>query len=606
MRIVMLLHKSVLHDSRVRREAKALVDAGHDVTVLELAPVPAGSEHLDGFKRRSVQPPGWVRRIMPLQTYRVVFAGTFLRGVLGERPDAIHAHDAAMLLPGLLGRRLTGAALVYDSHELAVGVPYRDARWARFVRILEAIAAPRCAAMITVSDGIAERLRRSYDLTESPAVVRNVADVPPGWRPQGGRLRRALGIDNAPLVLHQGSAAPGRGADVLVRAVAHLSDVHLVFLGAAIGEREALLDVARHSGVESRVHMLAPVPVEELLEWTADADVGVSLLEDSCDNHRLALPNKVFEYVAAGVPVVVSDLPEMRRFVDRERVGATTNSRDPRAVAQALSGVLATSADDGLRERVAAAGGRLRWEVERERLLAVYRAVGDRQTKLLGRTYSRYRESAAKRRAWSSDNPGNRAIRAQLLQLLLGAAREHLDAGAEVLDVGCGTGWLLRALSEDGVDGAQLTGVDQLVERVRLAREAVPAATILHADAASLPLETAAFDLVFLVTVLSSIPRGVKRTTVLRECARVLRPGGLVVIYDARWPNPFNHATSTVRPKDVRAAGLEIVRRRSVTVAPPIARRLGSFTPPLYPLLADIPVLSSHSLIVARGSRQAA
>ena len=170
MRVAMLLHKSVEFDSRVRREARTLVAAGHAVTVVELDPDARGE--LDGFTRVSASPPRWVRRALPFQLYRVVFLGAFLLRLLRLRPDVVHAHDAAMLLPGLLGARLTRARLVYDSHELATGVPYRDGRWAAFVRAIERLAVPRADAVITVSDGVAGRMQALYGLHERPAVVR--------------------------------------------------------------------------------------------------------------------------------------------------------------------------------------------------------------------------------------------------------------------------------------------------------------------------------------------------------------------------------------------------------------------------------------------------
>ena len=157
----MLLHKSVEFDSRVRREASALARDGHDVTVLELSPVGEG-ERLDGFARCSVQPAELLRRRLPFHIYRIAFLVWFVRGIRRLRPDVVHAHDAAMLLPGILGARLTGARLVYDSHELATSVPYREREWAWFVAGIERVVVPRCAAVITVSDGIARRLRKRY------------------------------------------------------------------------------------------------------------------------------------------------------------------------------------------------------------------------------------------------------------------------------------------------------------------------------------------------------------------------------------------------------------------------------------------------------------
>src|SRR4051794_37611516 len=107
----MLLHKSVVHDARVSREAAALAGAGHDVTVLELDPDARGE--LRGFRRRSAAPPAWVRRL-PAPVYRLVFALTFVRRTVALRPDVVHAHDAPMLAPGLVAARLARARIVYD------------------------------------------------------------------------------------------------------------------------------------------------------------------------------------------------------------------------------------------------------------------------------------------------------------------------------------------------------------------------------------------------------------------------------------------------------------------------------------------------------------
>jgi glycosyltransferase involved in cell wall biosynthesis len=370
MRVAMLLHKSIEHDSRVRRAARAAACDGHEVMVLHL-PRRRGEldGELDGFEVRSVTPPAWVRHRLPPIIYRLVFLVAFVRAARRLRPDVVHAHDAAMLAPGWAATRLSGAALVYDAHEYAAGVPYRKRGWALFVTALERLLIRCCAAVITVSDGLADRLQARYGLPERPVVVRNLPD-PAEHDPafQAPDLREALGIDpDAPLVLHLGAVALDRGCETLVRAMAHLPEAHLLFLGADDGAYvDRLRDVAEQTGVDRRVHLCPSVPVGHVRAHVSQADVGVSLLEDSCENHRLALPNKAFEYLAAKIPVVASDLPELRALLEASEVGWLVDPADPESVAAGLRRSLA--AGGSLDDALALAGERLAWSSEAGRL----------------------------------------------------------------------------------------------------------------------------------------------------------------------------------------------------------------------------------------------
>jgi glycosyltransferase involved in cell wall biosynthesis len=371
----MLLHKSVVHDSRVRREAKALAAAGHDVTVVHLAPADVPPEASDeGYLVVSALPPRLGRRHLPLATHRLALMRRFVGAIRALRPDVVHAHDAAMLAPGYVGARLTGAALVYDSHELATGVAYRGRAWAALVWLFERLFIKRSAVVLTVSDGIARKLQTLYRLSRPPTVVHNVPDQDQRAQPAGFRER--LGIGDAPFVLHQGALAPGRGCEALVTAMTQVPDAHLVFLGTPWPGYEGVVEgLAERLGVRGRVHRVPAVATSELLAHTREADVGVALLEDSCDNHRLALPNKVFEYVAAGVPVVASRLPELQRLVERHEIGWTVSPGSTSEIAAGLRTALAEGTNGEVRERVRTAAGRFQWAIERERLLEVYREL---------------------------------------------------------------------------------------------------------------------------------------------------------------------------------------------------------------------------------------
>jgi glycosyltransferase involved in cell wall biosynthesis len=375
MRISMLLHKSVVHDTRVRREAGALAAAGHEVTVVHLPAEeeaePAGLPYglVAATLRRG-------RGRLPHAARLGVEAARLAFRAAASKPEVVHAHDAAMLLPGLLAARRCGARLVYDSHELATGVPYRSRAWAALVAGVERLGAPRADATIAVSAGIAAALSERYRLRRPAAVVRNLPDLPPPGAAPAPDLRRELGVGDAPLILHQGAVAAGRGCETLLAALDLLPAAHLLFLGAEGPYADHLRAAAAAAGVGGRAHLLSPAPPKALLSHTAQADVGVSLLADSCENHRLALPNKVFEYVAAGLPVVVADLPETARLTREHGIGWTADPDDPASVAAALRAALAQQDDEGLQRRLARARAELSWEREKPRLLAVYDGLG--------------------------------------------------------------------------------------------------------------------------------------------------------------------------------------------------------------------------------------
>jgi glycosyltransferase involved in cell wall biosynthesis len=297
------------------------------------------------------------------------------------RADVYHAHDANTLLPAALAARLTGAKLVYDSHEFVGGVPHRSGAWGRTLLFIERRCVRRASAVVTVSDGIATALQTKYGLRDRPLVLRNVAD--PGALSAAGdapiNLRRRLAIpDGVQIVLHQGAIAVGRGCVTLARAAAYLpADVVVVFLGdgTPAGVQQVRSAVAE-LGLERRVLFHPKVRPDALLAVTGQADLGVSLLERTCENHWLALPNKLFEYVQAGLPVAVSDFPELGEVVRRHGLGITVDPHDPVRLAARLTEFLRDDAAlSAARDAVARARGSLSWEVEQEVLRSVYRRL---------------------------------------------------------------------------------------------------------------------------------------------------------------------------------------------------------------------------------------
>jgi ubiquinone/menaquinone biosynthesis C-methylase UbiE len=214
--------------------------------------------------------------------------------------------------------------------------------------------------------------------------------------------------------------------------------------------------------------------------------------------------------------------------------------------------------------------------------------------------YSRYARSRRKQRAWAADNPGNAAIRAELLSQLRRLAATEIAGTGAILDMGCGRGWCLRALVEAGVPPERLHGVDIQPERVAAARQAVPSAEIAVGDAHNLRFPDESFALVLQFTLLSSLGSHGAIRKALGEGIRVLAPGGLLLIYEPRVPNPLNRNTLLVSDEDLAAAGVAPREQVSLTLVPALARRLGRRTDRWYPRFARVSFLRTHRLIAYR------
>jgi SAM-dependent methyltransferase len=223
----------------------------------------------------------------------------------------------------------------------------------------------------------------------------------------------------------------------------------------------------------------------------------------------------------------------------------------------------------------------------------------------LEKVYAGYAADPRKRRHWAADNPGNRAIRAELLEAVAGIAAQPLAGSGQVLDVGCGSGWLLAALAAEGVSPSRLHGVDLLRERVGTAQKRLPAADLRVSDARELPFDDREIDLILLTTCLSSMPAA-NLDRALYEARRVCAEGGLVLCYEPALPNPFNAATTRVPARLLAAVLGAPVASRRLTGFPPITRRLGRRTDQAYPLLARLAPthrLTAHAPGAARRRR---
>lgn len=402
----MALFGDLTYDSRVRKEARTLVQAGYDVTIVCLASQSTSSDLPVNVSVLAIDPAGMSVTRGPsnpfflgrggrltAQRARLAWLVRYIRSLRAwgrlavERAghvDVWHAHDLtglAAIVP-YIGPHVP---VVYDSHELFLetGTAIRLPSPARhLLRMYERRLVSRTSAVITVNDEIAQILRRRY----RPLRMAVVHNCPEHWQPPriaSTLIRDATGVPaSAPIVLYHGAMTAGRGVEQLMESLLAegLADVHLVLMGHG-EKRDEFRSMAGSERLGQRVHVLDPVPPFDLLAWVASADVGAMPNQGATRNDYFSSPNKLFECIAAGIPVIASHFPTMRRIiVDNPGgpLGAVCDPMSIEAVAEAIRSIVRSSkADkDALKARcLRAAAERWNWEGEAKNLLALYSEI---------------------------------------------------------------------------------------------------------------------------------------------------------------------------------------------------------------------------------------
>jgi glycosyltransferase involved in cell wall biosynthesis len=437
--VALLFGNTVEHNSRAMRMATSLAGAGCEVTLVGRAgPGMPDRERAAGYQVIRVAPPRGPRwlpgprlpegAIVPARTSgapeatpgggrearsrplrRVPFRAALREGpgrvlqalrylfvarawadavARAVPPADVWQADGLVMLPVALAiARRCGGRVVYDSLEIHVESG-RFARlpgpWRRLLAARERRWARAADAVITVSDAYAGVISRRLGVV--PAVVMNCPPAPPAPAPgePGGPPRPRLFHDllalpaTTPIVLYHGYLFPHRGIERLFDATTLVPFAHLVVMG--FGPRfEAYRAAAGALPHANRVHVIPGVAPGDLVDWVASADVAAMPIEGNTLNHRLTTPNKLFEALAAGVPVVASDLPGMAAIVRETGAGLLCDPADPADVARAIRGILeapdAERATYGARA-LAAARASYNWERQAITYLGVMRSLG--------------------------------------------------------------------------------------------------------------------------------------------------------------------------------------------------------------------------------------
>jgi glycosyltransferase involved in cell wall biosynthesis len=402
----MFVLNPVLSDPRVMREARTLQESGYRLTII--------GQH-DELKKESVQdgiriillqrnilfrlvlkllkgrtaaqpaspamapataPPGIIRRmkqfifdcgeIAHMILTNIAMAAAGIR--LGAR--VYHSHDLNTLLAGYAASRMKRARLVYDFHEAYTEQFPHDATtacWRGFYTMLERLLIRKADRLITVCGSLSAWAQELY-AAPAATVIMNTSTFRETDRPAPGNASPDI------TVLYHGIYLKDRGLEQLIEAVKHFpTGMRLLMRGK--GEIEPLLRaVAEREGVTDRVYFAPPVKMEELISAAAAADIGVIPYIATNLNNKFSTPNKLFEYMMAGLAIAGSNLPELQAIILGEQIGEVFDPTSPKDIARAIIAIATDRDKLGCMKQTAltAAKEKYNWEQESRKLLGIY------------------------------------------------------------------------------------------------------------------------------------------------------------------------------------------------------------------------------------------
>lgn len=365
-KIIISVTNDIVTDQRVLRIANTLSQKGYEIFIvgrkMARSLIASGLQ----FKYKRFQ---MIFQKGPLFYFCFNFRLFFF--LLVKKSDILLANDLDTLLPNFLISRLKKKPLVYDSHEYFTEVPELIDRKIvqRIWLLLERSILPRIHYTYSVSSSIADKYNEKYSI--DMIVIRNL----PSRNNSVAKHVDIHGLNGAKMILYQGTLNTGRGLDIAIKAMEYISDAVLVIVGDG-PDRKRLENIVSSLNLSDKIRFLGRVLPTELNDITNQADLGISLEENLGLSYYYALPNKLFDYIHAEVPVLVSSFPEMGELVKKYGIGEVLESRDPGHVANKIIDMLFnTNKIIEWKSNLVIAARELCWENEEEILIKLFNRI---------------------------------------------------------------------------------------------------------------------------------------------------------------------------------------------------------------------------------------
>lgn len=368
MKVVSLLYTTYQNDSRVQKITGSLKANGYEVEVVALleGDLPntetVNNVHVTRIKAWSTA----------TKKNMVVKALTFFSFMLKlakryRKADVWHCNDIEAFMFGVFAKMLRPKLiLVYDAHELE---SHRNSvkKWVgKFFFFYEKLFARFAHTVITVSPGIENFYRKHFKIKRLVSIY----NCPHAKLVTSNeKLKHELNIPNDQvLYLYLGGFQSGRGIEALLDIFSQLEKKHhVVFMGSGRLENTIKSYAEKHSNI----HIKKAVPYQEILEWASGADYGLQSVEPTCLSYYYSLPNKMFEYIQSGLPIITNDLPDCRKIIEEHAIGYVLPKLDLENF-QLLLTKLNTQDKASKSENLHQLKTIYNWESEEKKLLAIY------------------------------------------------------------------------------------------------------------------------------------------------------------------------------------------------------------------------------------------
>lgn len=293
-----------------------------------------------------------------------------------KKGDILLANDLDSLLPNYMVSQSKKLKLFFDSHEIfselpsLTGRPLKKKIW----KTLEGWLIPKMKHFYTVSEGYADWFEQAYGIR--PRIIRNVPEIDQGISKTELKITLPVLDKNQKILIYQGAINMSRGIDKMISCMMYIDNAQLWIIGSGPKETE-YKKLSQELKLDDKVKFIGAVSPEKLKLITPMADLGFSLEEDLGISYRYALPNKLFDYMHAGVPVLGTELPDIRKTIEKYKTGRVVVSHDPEKLAEQVKMML-TEGKTVYAENLKKAAAIFNWENEEKELRRIYgEVIGD-------------------------------------------------------------------------------------------------------------------------------------------------------------------------------------------------------------------------------------